>query len=255
MRATEEEVKRQSGSYDLSVVKRLRFKRQSVDDVGVIGTLHDLLELDLSHNRLESLEGLGELRKLKVLNVAHNRLKSLRGIEQLSQLETLFVQDNNLVNFDRDVGPYLSKLKQLKAVHFCSRHGESGNPFCTEENNGNKYPSEYIKRFPNVQVWDGERVILREIAQLEELDKLCSEADLPKVPSLGPLSPLADFDKEFGSPFGEEDFNDAFDQESKLFYDTLKKCNELLEEPLFADPVLRGGDGHEPSSPSATAVE
>jgi Leucine-rich repeat (LRR) protein len=44
-----------------------------------------LRKLDLSTNRLQSLDGIGSLTALQVLLVAHNKIESLKGLKEVSR--------------------------------------------------------------------------------------------------------------------------------------------------------------------------
>lgn len=55
-----------------------------------------LRHLNLSFNKLASLDALASMTALKVLNVSHNRLASLRGVEGLKCLQVLKAHDNGL---------------------------------------------------------------------------------------------------------------------------------------------------------------
>ena len=51
---------------------------------------------DLSHNRLESIEGLSNLVELRILDISNNEIAALEGLSGCLALETLLVASNRL---------------------------------------------------------------------------------------------------------------------------------------------------------------
>ena len=70
-----------------------------------------LSDLDLSHNRLQSLPFLGSLRKLSLLNAESNYLTSVSGLENLTGLVWLRLANNNLTEL-----PSLKACKYMRLV-------------------------------------------------------------------------------------------------------------------------------------------
>ena len=71
--------------------------------------LVSLKTLDLSHNKLTSLEGIDFLVSLKALDLSHNKLTSLEGIDFLTSLVVLNLKDNKLTS----LALKLPNLKEL----------------------------------------------------------------------------------------------------------------------------------------------
>ena len=75
----------------------------------------DLVELDLSHNRLTNAppSQIGALQKLRVLDLSHNALTGLPAeLGQLQSLEILNVSNNGLTGLPMELGN-LSSLRML----------------------------------------------------------------------------------------------------------------------------------------------
>ncbi|CAE7906728.1 shoc2, partial [Symbiodinium microadriaticum] len=70
-----------------------------------------LSDLDLSHNRLQTLPFLGSLRKLSLLNAESNYLTSVSGLENLTGLVWLRLANNNLTEL-----PSLKACKYMRLV-------------------------------------------------------------------------------------------------------------------------------------------
>ncbi|CAG1996310.1 unnamed protein product, partial [Fusarium graminearum] len=85
-----------------------------------------LEELYISHNMLESLEGLEHNPRLHVLDISNNKITSIKGLELLSELEELWAS-YNLISDYKEVAKYLSDKKCLTTVYF------EGNPLQLQE--------------------------------------------------------------------------------------------------------------------------
>ena len=57
-----------------------------------------LVYLNISHNHINSLEGLTLAPSLRVLNAGHNRIVSLAALRGCAQLEELWLHRNNIVS-------------------------------------------------------------------------------------------------------------------------------------------------------------
>ncbi len=102
------------GTYNTSVfMYKENLKTIIARDINFSGQLFvhsNVLEtVDLSNNRLISLEGLRNLTNVKYLYLANNSIMDLDGIQNLQNLEVLDLSGNKLQNIDE-----LSNLKNLK---------------------------------------------------------------------------------------------------------------------------------------------
>ncbi|OWZ15761.1 hypothetical protein PHMEG_00010541 [Phytophthora megakarya] len=82
-----------------------------------------LLELRLAHNEIAEISGVSQLHFLRVLDLSHNRLTSMQGLVNsedsprgLQALETLLLSHNQLTTIDSNVA-LLSRLTQLGVAH------------------------------------------------------------------------------------------------------------------------------------------
>jgi protein phosphatase 1 regulatory subunit 7 len=78
--------------------------------------LKELRELNVSFNRIESIDNLNKLPNLRVLVLNHNKIKKLENLKNLRKLEVLHVNGNLL----EDLNIYSStesliELKELSA--------------------------------------------------------------------------------------------------------------------------------------------
>ena len=78
----------------------------------------ELVALDLSNNRLETLDGIGNLKQLRALSVSQNPLRNIDGLEQLSNLEYLEADGTYITDIS-----CLANLQNLKYVNFYGRIG------------------------------------------------------------------------------------------------------------------------------------
>ena len=93
----------------LSLARNQIKRIQGLDEVGPT-----LLELWLSHNQIEKLEGIQSCVKLTTLYISHNKIKSWDEVSRLSQLPSLkdLLLSDNPVYGDKDkeaVKPYAIK--------------------------------------------------------------------------------------------------------------------------------------------------
>jgi hypothetical protein len=80
--------------------------------------LTQLKELELSHNKLTSVEGLEKLPQLRVLYLDYNKLTELpQGLEKLTQLTKLSLKNHQLTNLKG-----LEKLTKLEVLFLETRH-------------------------------------------------------------------------------------------------------------------------------------
>lgn len=201
------------------MIKRLKFVSHNIDDIGVIASMANLIELDLTDNKIASVSSLGDLKKLKVLNLSKNKVQSLRGIEKLKALEVLFLQGNQLQDYAKDVRPYLSQLPRLRAVHMQNPDRTDANLLCKE---AAVYPRQLFKDMPKLQVCDGERISLRETARLDLLEELCQCEPQVEIPAFEPWE------------FGEDTYSNNVKLIAKdaraHFERTLQECAALVEQ-------------------------
>lgn len=71
--------------------------------------LHSLVELNLSHNGILTIEGLKELTQLTHLNLTGNNIKSIEHLITNTRLEYLNLSENSIGNISD-----ISNLKVLK---------------------------------------------------------------------------------------------------------------------------------------------
>ena len=77
-----------------------------------IERLENLIKLELSNNKIDSLNGLETLLNLQELFVDNNRIKNLEGIRNLKRLIILFLENNNIKDFK------LSHIDSLTNLNF-----------------------------------------------------------------------------------------------------------------------------------------
>lgn len=98
--------------------------------------LHSLVELNLSHNGILTIEGLKELTQLTHLNLASNNIKAIEHLVTNTRLEYLNLSDNSIGSISD-----ISNLKSLKVSMNFSFELTSRN-----------------FHFINVPVWSGQTV-------------------------------------------------------------------------------------------------
>ncbi len=91
----------------------LRNRRLASVPAPIASLLDAVATLDVSHNAIETLEGLAPMRRLRALNASDNRVRSLAGPRSWPPLETLRVSDNALETLE-GVQPLARSLTHLR---------------------------------------------------------------------------------------------------------------------------------------------
>uniref|UniRef100_A0A7S2IZZ9 U2A'/phosphoprotein 32 family A C-terminal domain-containing protein n=1 Tax=Haptolina brevifila TaxID=156173 RepID=A0A7S2IZZ9_9EUKA len=162
---TEASIKAAAKQFDLSVVFKLVMPRMGLRRICNLALVPNLTELDLSHNRLECIEGLDGLESLKRLVLANNEIERIEGVENLAALETLQLQGNRVSNLD-DV-QCLTSLPGLRHLQLQSRGGEERNPMCDHP----AYRTAVRRMLPSLQTLDGERTVFGDAALPKDVGK------------------------------------------------------------------------------------
>jgi Leucine-rich repeat (LRR) protein len=98
-----------------SAVFRLKLRRAGLKNIPAeIWGFHNLLELDLSHNRIQSIsDSLSLLKNLSVLNISFNKIRELPSqTGELHELRQLLAYHNKLQSLPSEIGR-LEKLTHL----------------------------------------------------------------------------------------------------------------------------------------------
>lgn len=86
--------------------------------------LVNLVELDLSGNKISQISGLQNLQHLQKLVLAKNRITVVDScLVSLTQLEHLLLQGNPILNIEGLNLQHLSKLKRLSTLYFKNVNG------------------------------------------------------------------------------------------------------------------------------------
>ena len=84
-----------------------------------IGFMNSLTYLDVSHNHLDSLNGIQRLTRLSVLNASHNQLVSIEFTEKLVHLKALILNHNRISMIEN-----IGHLKELNTLILSNNHIE-----------------------------------------------------------------------------------------------------------------------------------
>jgi Leucine rich repeat/Leucine Rich repeat len=78
----------------------------------------NLQHLDLSHNRVGTIQNLERLRNLRSVNLAHNRIVRLGdGLQSLQRLQVLDLSDNRIAYLNASEVDRLGELRTLSLAH------------------------------------------------------------------------------------------------------------------------------------------
>lgn len=106
----------------LGRISRLSFARKSknrlsfkLTNLSSIGIMKRLIQLNVSGQNLQSLEGIEQLPKLTILRCNYSQLKDLRGVQKLKSLKELYCQGNQLTASSFRSIHKLTELRKLDA--------------------------------------------------------------------------------------------------------------------------------------------
>jgi len=155
-----------TGHFDLESAYKLSMCRMGIRRIQCLELCPNLTDLDLSHNRINRMEGFDGLDMLKRLSLADNEIARLENLEMLSSLETLLLQGNRISNLD-DVQT-ITQLPSLKALQLQVRGGDADerNPICDHP----AYRTAVRRMLPSLQSLDGERTALADAMPPTESD-------------------------------------------------------------------------------------
>ncbi|KAF1794912.1 Leucine-rich repeat domain, L domain-like [Phytophthora cactorum] len=159
MELTADIVKRRSGHYDVSLVALLDVSGMKIRRIAQLESCVNLLELNLAHNELRSLEELPALSLLRCLQLSNNQLTSLvvylapDTLPRLPLLEELTVANNQIRSID--FVELATKLPNLRVLDF------NGNPL------DSSVSAKASKAFPDLFILNGETLTLTRL--LEEI--------------------------------------------------------------------------------------
>lgn len=91
----------EQGAIHLESVKSLTLMDKGIEDVSPIGTLRNLMELNLMSNQIRDLRPLRGLDQLQTLNLSENRIENVEAISALITLKKLWLDSNEIF----DIGP------------------------------------------------------------------------------------------------------------------------------------------------------
>lgn len=111
---------------------------------------------------------MGELKVLETLNVSCNRLSSLDGVEELSNLSSLNLSGNMITSINSL--SCLTKLENLRVLRLHDSIQGFSNPVCASQEN---YKKVMCNLLPKLSTLDGERVS----GKGADLYEMCDDLD------------------------------------------------------------------------------
>lgn len=102
-------------------LRLLSIQSNRITDLSPLKDVPSLEELYISHNLLESLDGIESNTNLTILDISNNKISSLASVKTLTKLEELWASYNMVADF-ADVEKALKDKERLETVYF------EGNP-------------------------------------------------------------------------------------------------------------------------------
>lgn len=158
-------LKKVSGQYDEEVIQRLNLERRGFTEIKNLYNCKKLVDLNLAGNEISQICGLEALVELKRLDLSFNKIRTLEGIEHNGLCETLVFLDlrGNQISNIGEVHALIACM-QLRSLHFQGPEGEDANPLCGHAS----YPAVVLQSLPLLQILDSSLVaLLQTISQLE----------------------------------------------------------------------------------------
>jgi len=167
-KVTEQYLKDKTQEFELESVFILSLKNEGIFETGSVNRCINLINLDLSYNKLSSVMGLRCLVSLENLDVSCNRLSALSGMEHLLALNTLNVSGNFLNSVDCLLP--LTKLEKLKMLVLKDEDKNLTNPLYDSNNDAEECIMEML---PSVHVLNGEAIV----GEGREFKMLCTQLE------------------------------------------------------------------------------
>ncbi|KAG2760356.1 hypothetical protein PC129_g1885 [Phytophthora cactorum] len=223
MELTADIVKRRSGHYDVSLVALLDVSGMKIRRIAQLESCVNLLELNLAHNELRSLEELPALSLLRCLQLSNNQLTSLDTLPRLPLLEELTVANNQIRSID--FVELATKLPNLRVLDF------NGNPL------DSSVSAKASKAFPDLFILNGETLTLTRLLEeitTDDFSKSSVTEDDDPVETCVELDDGAAESKD--DDIGVKDF---INETSRQLEELLQRCKQTLAmtEPELIFPA------------------
>lgn len=211
-------LKSRTGEFDLESILFLKLRSVGIHDLGCIGECINLERLDLSVNNITNLAPLSSLRLLSVLNLSANRISNLEPLRTCDNLQNLNVAGNIITCIENL--HCLASLKRLESIRFKDNTYNYTNPVCRNSS----YRTIVLDMFPNIKVFDGERVVGRG----SDLYQLCKDIDdtiKAGVYKNGQLVEHSD-----SKPWVEDNYWEIKRSNNAIVEEAYKQFNDVLHE-------------------------
>eukprot|EP01006_Ploeotia_vitrea_P023959 TRINITY_DN56646_c0_g1_i1.p1 TRINITY_DN56646_c0_g1~~TRINITY_DN56646_c0_g1_i1.p1 ORF type:complete len:237 (-),score=4.65 TRINITY_DN56646_c0_g1_i1:79-789(-) len=161
-----------SGQFDPGIVTKLSFNGLGVSRIQSLSCAPMVHTLDLSNNKIGSLNGLNALTDTLVnLNLAHNSISQLAPLKELPKLQRLTLTGNYVSELEELW--HLTSLPQLRAIHFQNHDGSASNPICDNP----QYKNTLINKLKTLICLDG-KYFLKGGLNPEDCKALVESAEL-----------------------------------------------------------------------------
>jgi len=224
LRMTVDLIKAKSGQFDLESIQWLDMTGCGIPTMENLSELTSLQELKLGRNNLRKVEGLGaDKPRLTSLDLSDNKLTTLEGLSGLTALRSLRLEGNKI----GDVSELnrLLPLTNLRQLWLATPAASTKkNPLCDHPS----YMSVVMRTLPQLEMIDGEHMVLREKSQAvlrdsvtvdekevdEEVDRLAGGKWTAGVDTEAPMVVTDVATKRLHNEF-EEELAGAIDLEAK----------------------------------------
>lgn len=225
-------MKKASGEYDCEVVLRLNLEGLGLTSIGNLASCTILRDLFLAKNEISDVNPLKVLSEsLERLDLSFNKISSIDALESLQKLTWLDVKGNQLGSFDSI--SCLSSMQKLQSLFLQTVDSTYQNGVCKLTS----YSSRIMQLNPNLIILDGHHVdLLTATMNVEEaIANVRSDAEAAKDIPIEPWFTTEDVDipEEFSLPSADEVI-------SKIGSALKSDCSRLLQK---AQSAMQKADG------------
>lgn len=209
---TTEYLKALTGKFNLEIIFILSLPNKGIVKPLNIIQCSNIITLNLSKNKLSSIDEFISLTKMKHLDISFNQIKSVDSLSKIENLISLKAQGNQISKIN-NLDQWTKQMRCLNKIYFQQISGEAANPICKEEG----YRDKLFKSIISLKFLDGTKNEISLISIAKEINsfKPKNEGDS--------LSIKFDFKKD-------KDFNVEALISGNKFEESMNEVNKKMEK-------------------------
>ena len=149
---TVETMKMAANEFDVEAIVKLCVTKRGLVRITAVDKAVNLVELNLSANLIDKVDGLKTLKRLRKLHLTANKIRRVENLDGLESLEHLYLQANHISRVEELA--HLQRLPNLRTLYLKNVDGSQPNPVCTSKG----YREKVLAILPDLRNLDGERL-------------------------------------------------------------------------------------------------